>query len=145
MVFGSSWNGIQTSGIGAELLEVELGPMMPITVYGSPLSEIVLPMTSGSLPKRRAQKPWLSTTTLSPSGQVFLGAEGAAAQDRRAEQPEEVGRHLPRAKLLGKRAAGEVHDAGVERRDVPKDLRLLALVLELGGRAAAVDALRRGH
>ena len=76
---------------------------------------------------------------------IFLGAEGAAAQDRRAEQPEEIGGHPPRPKLFGKRSAGEVHDTGVERRDVAKHLRLLAVVHELGGRAAAVDALRRSR
>ena len=32
-----------------------LGSSTPMTVYGLPLSEIVLPMTSGSLPKRRVQ------------------------------------------------------------------------------------------
>ena len=92
-------------------------------MYGLPLSEIVLPMMSGSLSKRRAQTRWLRTTTLSPSGGPLRRVNVRPLSDRRAEQLEEVGGHPARAKLLGKRAARVVDDAGVEGRDVLHDLR----------------------
>ncbi len=40
----------------------------PMTVWLSRSSDTVRPMTLGSEPKRRCQRPWLKTTTRSPSG-----------------------------------------------------------------------------
>ena len=72
-----------------------------MTVYGSPLSEIVLPTMSGSLCEAPLPQPVAEDDDLRALRAVLLGRERPAAQDRRAEQPEEVGGHLPRPQLLG--------------------------------------------
>ena len=113
-----------------------------MTVYGLPLSEMVLPMMSGSL-SNGASRPVAEHDHPVAVGAILFGAEGAALEDWRAKQLEEIGRHTARAELLGKRAAGVVDDAGVEGRGVTNHLRLLAVVHELRRRAPAVDALRR--
>ena len=83
---------------------------MPMTVKGSPLSEIVLPMTPGSLPNRRVQSPWLITATFSPPGRSSSRRERAPADDRRAEQLEVVRADLRRPELLRGAAARVVDD-----------------------------------
>ena len=74
---------------------------------------------------------------------ILLFGERAAAKDRRAEQPEEVGAHLPSAKLLRRVAGRVVDDVAAERRHVLDDVSLLTPVDELGRRGGRPRALRR--
>jgi hypothetical protein len=66
---------------------------------------------------------------------ILLGSKGAAEDGGGAEQAEEIGADLGGLELLGIRVAGEVDDAAAEGGDIFGDAGLLALVLELGGRA----------
>ncbi len=68
-----------------------------------------------------------------PAWTILFGAERAAKQDGRPEQTEEISRDLSRSELLGKRAAGVVHQPAAERRHVADDLGLRAPVLKLRG------------
>ena len=76
-------------------------------------------------------------------GHVFRRGEAAAADDRRAEELEEVDRHLAGPQLLRERAPGVVHDAGAEDRDVLDDRIERFPVLELGGGGSRARPLRR--
>ena len=51
-------------------------------------------------------------------GPILFSAERASPEDWRAEEPEEICRDAARSELFGKRSAGVVDDAGVERGDV---------------------------
>jgi hypothetical protein len=63
--------------------------------------------------------------------QILLLAERAAEHCLTAEQFEEVGGHLRRPQLLGKRSTGEIDHAEAEGRDILDDALLSPPVLEL--------------
>ena len=86
---------------------------------------------SGSLPKRRAHNPWLSTATRGPPGRSSSRVERSPLEQRRAKELEVVGAHLTGAQLLGNRAAGVVDDVRPIGRRVLNDRRLLPPVREL--------------
>ena len=94
---------------------------MPMTVYGSPLSEIERPSMFGSLWKRRSQRRSLTSATFGAFGESSAAENGAAADDRHAEQLEVVGGDLAGPELLGHAAAGEVHDVVAVGGDVLDD------------------------
>ncbi len=96
--------------------------------------------------KRRTHSAWLIRTTCAWSGPVFRGGERTALDDRRAEEPEVLGRHLLGAQLLRQPGAGEVDDVGPVRRDVLRRRRPARRQwVNLAGERAEKAALGRGR
>ena len=87
---GIELEGHPDVGRRTELAEVESRPEMPMTVYGSPLSEMVLPSMFGSLLKRRCQSRSLTSATFGAFGESSSAENARPRMIGRAEQPEVV-------------------------------------------------------
>src|ERR1019366_6589434 len=83
------------------------GPITPITVKGSELILMARPIMPGSPPKRRFQRPLVSTATR--AAPILRGREGAAYQRSHAQHAKVSLRDMDAPDLLGVAAAGEIH------------------------------------
>ena len=128
--------------LSAEIREVEVAQHADDRERGG-AKRHRLPHHRGIAVESRLPQALAQDHDLIAAGPVFLGRKGAPQLGPRPEEPEELRRDPPRLQLLGEAAVGVVDDALVEGRDGLDHLRLLAVMLELGGRRRRAGALRR--
>ena len=135
-MLGSSRNGSQTSGGGAELAEGEFAEHaddeVRLAAERDRLADGLAIAVEPTLPELPAEHD----DALAP-GQVFVDAERPAGLEWRAEEPEELGADVARSELLRHVAAGEIDDAGVERSGLLDHLVWARQCMNFAGDAAA--------
>ena len=113
--------------------------MTPTTVRSTPSSVTILPMTSGSAPNRRCQRPWPRITHRVGAPRLVALCEGASKHWPHAEHRERVRRHLRAVEpqgvsLTGQRRARDPQGRDMGERLDPRAQRQELNRIQRGGR-----------